>query len=239
MNKYLKQLIELSDIDKSIDGFGPRVENIEKSLRIALEKEAGVSSVIDTYNEEILEAKLKKKKNELHLAELSEKQEELTKKSAIVKTAKEVKALQLESEIAKEQCDFANEEIERLDNFVESKNTLIKEESAKLDEISKEVAEIKKSIAGELADIEKEKKEVYSNKNKLISLMDQKILTFYEKIRKWAGNTTVVPVKKQACYGCFMRLNDKVYSSVIKHEDIVTCPHCGRILYKEEQEEKA
>ncbi len=239
MNKYLKQLIELSDIDKSIDGFDPRVQSIEKSLKVSLEKEAEVVAVIDTFKEEILESKLKKKKNELHLAELSEKLNELSKKSSIVKTAKEVKALQLEEEIAKEQCDFANEEIERLEKHIETREALIEEQTAKLDEISAEVGEIRVSIAGELAEIEKEKEEVYANKNKLVSAMDQKILTFYEKIRKWAGNTTVVPVRKQACYGCFMRLNDKVYSSVIKHEDIVTCPHCGRILYKEVQENEA
>ncbi|NOX15521.1 MAG: hypothetical protein GXP61_05795 [Epsilonproteobacteria bacterium] len=239
MNKYLKQLIELSSIDKSIDGFDPRVQSIEKSLKISLEKEAGIVAVIDVYKEEILESKLKKRKNELHLAELSEKLNELSKKSAIVKTAKEVKALQLEEEIAKEQCDFANEEIQRLDNFIQARGVLIEEENEKLKEVSANVAEIRSSIAGELADIEKEKEEVYGNKNKLISAMDQKILTFYEKIRKWAGNTTVVPVKKQACYGCFMRLNDKVYSCVIREEDIVTCPHCGRILYKEAQENEA
>ena len=69
--------------------------------------------------------------------------------------------------------------------------------------------------------------------------MDQKIISFYEKIRKWAKNTAVVPVKKQACYGCFMKINDKTYSEVIKGEEIVTCPHCGRILYIEKEEEEA
>jgi predicted nucleic acid-binding Zn-ribbon protein len=69
--------------------------------------------------------------------------------------------------------------------------------------------------------------------------MSQKILTFYQKIRKWAQNSTVVPVKKQACYGCFMRINDKTYASVLKQDDIVTCPHCGRILYKEIEDAKA
>ena len=68
--------------------------------------------------------------------------------------------------------------------------------------------------------------------------MSQKILTFYEKIRKWAGNTTVVPVRKQACYGCFMRINDKTYADAIKGEEIITCPHCGRVLYIETEENK-
>lgn len=30
-----------------------------------------------------------------------------------------------------------------------------------------------------------------------------------------------------------MKLNDKTYAEVIKAEEIVTCPHCGRILYIE------
>ncbi|WP_350222899.1 C4-type zinc ribbon domain-containing protein, partial [Campylobacter jejuni] len=27
------------------------------------------------------------------------------------------------------------------------------------------------------------------------------------------------------------------YISVVKGEEIVTCPHCGRILYKEQEEQ--
>ncbi len=161
----------------------------------------------------------------------------MAKKSAIVKTAREVKALQLEEEIAKEQIDFANEEIERLDKFIQSQGEIIKEDKEKLEIASKKVEEINESISQELADIEKEKEEVYTSKQNLVSKVDKKILTFYERIKRWAGNTTVVPVKKQACYGCFMKINDKVYSAVIKQEEIVTCPHCGRILYKEKEQE--
>jgi len=236
MNKYLEQLIELSSIDKSIDGFEPRVQKIEKSLKISLEKESKIKSNIKIFEEEIKQSELKKGKNEIHLSELSDKLQELSKKSSIVKTAKEIKALQLEEEIAKEQCDFANEEIERLDSYIETRNKYIEEEQAKLEAISQEVATIRESISEELAAIEKERVAVYEHKQKLLPKIDKKILTFYEKIRRWAGNTAVAPVKKQACYGCFMRLNDKVYKSVLKQEDIVTCPHCGRILYKETQE---
>jgi len=61
--------------------------------------------------------------------------------------------------------------------------------------------------------------------------MNQKGLTFYQKIRRWAKNTTVVAVEDQACMGCNMHLNDKTYADIIKAEEITTCPHCGRILY--------
>ncbi len=239
MNKHLEQLVKLAKTDKEIDDFGPKVEVIESKLRASAVKEKDILDSIAILEEDIKDCKVKKSKNELHLAELADKLTELSKKGAIVKTDKEIKALQLEEEISKEQCEFANEEIARLESIIDAKQIDKEEIKEALEEIQKESLEIRKSIESEMAEIEKQRSEVYGTKQKLISQMSQKILTFYEKIRKWAANTTVVPVRKQACYGCFMRINDKTYAEVIKQDDIVTCPHCGRILYKETEEEQA
>jgi predicted nucleic acid-binding Zn-ribbon protein len=35
-----------------------------------------------------------------------------------------------------------------------------------------------------------------------------------------------------------MKLNDHVYSEVIRSEEIQNCPHCGRILYLEPNSEE-
>lgn len=239
MNKYLEQLIELSKLDKEIDDFGPRIAKVEKMLKLSLDKERDLKLQAESFQADIADAKLKKAKNEAHLAELSAKLKDLTKKSSLVKTAKEIKALQLEEEISKEQCDFANDEINRLDKIIDLKQTNIAALQEKIAEAVKEAEEIKTSIDSQIQAIDEERKNVYQSKDELVSQMSQKILTFYQKIRKWAENTTVVPVKKQACYGCFMRINDKTYASVLKQDDIVTCPHCGRILYKEIEEAKA
>ena len=233
MNKYLEQLIELSKLDKQIDDFEPRIAQVEKKLKLSQEKEKEFKAQTDAFAADIADAKLKKAKNEAHLAELSAKLKDLGKKSALVKTAKEIKALQLEEEISKEQCDFANEEIARLDKIIELKEQNIAQIGEKLSVAVKEAEEIKASIDSQIQLIEQERKDVYGKKETLVEQMSQKILTFYQKIRKWAHNSTVVPVRKQACYGCFMRINEKTYASVIKQDDIVTCPHCGRILYKE------
>ncbi len=238
MNKYLKQLIELSQIDKEIDSFAPKIEAINKELNRVLKKESDLIQKKESYLEEKKENTLKIRQHELHIAELSDKLKDISKKSAAVKTDKEMKALQLEEDITKEQLDFANEEIERLQKANEIKDSLISEIDEELEEVTKVVEETRKEIEAKLAKIENERKEVYAKREKLLSKINQKILEFYHKVRKWAGNTTVVPVKKQACYGCFMRINDKTYASVIKSEDIVTCPHCGRILYIEETTEE-
>ncbi|WP_281950318.1 zinc ribbon domain-containing protein [Nitrosophilus kaiyonis] len=237
MKQYIKQLVELSKVDKEIDSFEPKIIEVKSRLENVEKEKNIIEESINALNEEIQECELKKRKNELHLKELSDKLDELSKKSANVKTEKEAKAIQLEEEIAKEQINFANEEVARLENSCETKL----EEKASLEERLKEVEarleKTKEAVENELKEIEEERKKVFEKKQELISKIPQKILAFYEKIRRWAKNSAVVPVKKHACMGCYMKINDKTFSKVIKGEEIVTCPHCGRILYLEEEEE--
>jgi len=235
MNKYLQQLVELSDLDKQIDGFIPRIQDIEKAYKNIEEECETITVNIERLDEEVNDLKSQKSGTNAHIAEFSAKIKDVAKKSSSAKSEKEIKALSLEEDIAKEQLEAANEEIARLEKLIDSKNSQKDELGAKKAELEENLKNIKSKTSSELENIGKEREEVYAKKDKLIATMNQTILAFYEKIRKWAHNTAVVPVKKQACYGCFMQINDKTFSAVIKGEDIVTCPHCGRILYKQEQ----
>ncbi len=236
MNKHLEQLIDLSIVDKEIDAFEPQIEEANHKYEAALAKKEGLSTEIAVLDEEIKAEELKKQKNELHLAELSQKLEENSKKSAEIKTEREMKSLQLEEEIAKEQVTFANEEIERLEKVIDNKKEKIAALQAQMDELDSGLADIKEEVDAKLAEIDKERQLVFTKKEQLVSGMNQKGLSFYQKIRRWAKNTTAVPVKNQACMGCFMVISDKVYADVIKGEEITTCPHCGRILYLEKED---
>ncbi|MBE0515725.1 C4-type zinc ribbon domain-containing protein [Sulfurimonas sp.] len=237
MNLHLKQLIDLSQIDKEIDAFEPQIEEANSKLEAAQAKKQSIDSDIENLTKEIKDEEIKKKKNELHLQELSQKLEDNSRKSNEVKTEREMKSLQLEEEIAKEQINFANEEIERLERVVALKTEQMEAAKESLKELDANLASIKSEVDAKLDVINKSRQEVFVKKEKLISEMNQKGLAFYQKIRRWAKNTTVVPVEEQACMGCHMVINDKIYADVIKAEEITTCPHCGRILYMEAHEE--
>ena len=233
MNKHLEQLIELSHIDKEIDAFEPQIEEANLQYEALLATKNGIMNEINTLKQEIKDEQIKKQKNELHLAELSAKLEENSRKSGEVKTEREMKSLQLEEEIAKEQVSFANEEIERLEKLIDHKQSKIDDLESKATEIEGSIASVKSDVDVKLARIDEERKEVFGRKETLVSAMNQKGLSFYQKIRRWAKNTTAVPVRNQACMGCYMAVSDKVYSDVIKGEEITMCPHCGRILFLE------
>ncbi|ALV65051.1 zinc ribbon domain-containing protein [Campylobacter fetus] len=237
MNKYLEQLVNLSQIDQKIDSYAPRIENINKNLNVKKEEILSIDEKVEAIQTEIEELKSQISNTNSHIVEFGAKIKDIGKKSGAVKTEKEIKALNLEEDLAKDQLEAANEEITRLERIIDSKLNYENELQQKKVEISKTLSELENEVSEELVNIEKDRNEVYAQKEDLLAKMNQKVLTFYEKIRKWAKNTAVVPVRKQACYGCFMKINDKTYANVIKSEDIITCPHCGRILYKEENGE--
>lgn len=238
MNKHLEQLIDLSLIDKDIDAFEPQIEEANLQYDALLAMKSSVVNDIAILAQEIKDEQVKKQKNELHLAELSAKLEENSKKSAEIKTEREMKSLQLEEEIAKEQVNFANEEIDRLEKLIAHKQAKIDELSSKETEIEGKLSGVKADVDVKLAKIDADRTVIFAKKEILVAAMNQKGLSFYQKIRRWAKNTTAVPVRNQACMGCYMALSDKVYAEVIKGEEITTCPHCGRLLYLEPNTEE-
>ncbi|MDQ7045252.1 MAG: zinc ribbon domain-containing protein [Sulfurimonas sp.] len=237
MNKHLKQLIDLSKIDKEIDAFEPQIEEANYNYEAALAKTKSIESDIENLSNEIKDEELKKAKNELHLAELSQKLEDNSKKSGDIKTEREMKSLQLEEEIAKEQVTFANEEIARLEKIIEAKKEQVDAAKVSFTELQANLESVKAEVDKKLSVINNDRQSVFVKKEKLLSNVNQKGLTFYQKIRRWAKNSTVVVVEDQACMGCHMVISDKIYADVIKAEDIITCPHCGRILHVEASQE--
>ncbi len=237
MTQYLKELIELSKTDKLLDSFAPKIEAArskitqeENRLNALLEQKESLQKVLDDSQAKITAF------NE-QIALLNEQLKSIQKKNKEITNEKEMRALSLEEEIAKEKLNFANEEIERLNKIIDIKQAELDELQAKIDEVQAAVEAAKAEAQAELDAIEKEKEALFKERQERTFKIDQKVLAFYEKIRRWAGNTAVVPVKKQACYGCYMKISDKTYSEVIRGEEITTCTHCGRILYLDEESE--
>lgn len=236
MNQELKKIIELSKIDAEIDSFGPKEEALKSELNKLVEKSNALKAKIEELTDEAKECRFKANKHDAHLKELSTKLSEISKKSASLKTEREIKAIQIEEEIAREQVAFANEEIARLENLEASKKDEAKKLESTIAEIDEQIKSFESSLAGDLAELEESKKDIYAKKDKLIFEINPKVYSFYQKIKRWAGAATVVPVIAKACSGCNIIITDNDYRKVIRSEEIMTCSNCGRILYLDETE---
>ena len=233
MNKHLNELIELAKNDQAIDSYNPQLEAADKKLAKVQKKIDTAQKELDGLTSSIEDNNGKVKSFDEQLILLNEQLASNAKKLKDISTEKEMKALSLEEDIAKEKMTFANAEIERLQGINATKTELLDEASEKVTTLTETFNVLNKEVSTEKAVIEKIKGELFVKREELSRNLEQKVLSFYEKIRIWAGNTAVVPVKKQACYGCYMKLNDKTYSEVIRADEICNCPHCGRIMYIE------
>ena len=62
------------------------------------------------------------------------------------------------------------------------------------------------------------------------------MLKRYESIRGKRGGRAVVSVKNEACQGCFIHMPPQIYIQLKKGtEEIISCQHCHRMLYVEEE----
>jgi predicted nucleic acid-binding Zn-ribbon protein len=239
LNKHLQELIELSKIDKSIDDFTPLIVAAQKKLDRKVTKRDNIAKQLNELNLVIEDINSKILSYEEQIKALNEQLTLGVAKEREVKTEKEQKALQMENELAKEKLNHANEEIARQNKILEVKNQEIADVTVEFESANAEVEKVSAIVTEKLNSIEEDKGRLFATRESHTMTIDQKILSFYEKIRIWAKNTAVVPVRKQACYGCYMKLNDSAYAAIIKSEEINTCHHCGRILYLEPQTAEA
>lgn len=232
MNKHLQSLIQIANLDKQIDGLEPKIAQVRKELDANIAQKNSLLHTIQTLQEESTQLQYEIQQNDRLIHDNATRLEDISKKQQEVRNEKELRALSVEEDIAKENFTLANEQIQRLQTIQKAKHEQIaqlQEDSLKLDSV---IAELEQSTKSAIESIKQEQQEIFKQKQNIIAQSDMKSIAFYEKIRRWAKNTSVVPVFKQACGGCFIRLNDRTYTEVLCDENsIITCPHCGRILY--------
>lgn len=231
MNKNLTQLIAIAQIDKEADALDPVMQDKQSVLDKLLAQKAKQEARLRALDEMQEDARLTIARNEGIIQANSQKIEDIQQRLIEPRSDREARTLSIEEDLAKEQIRHSNNEITRLNKELESRDAQISEINSEIETLQTSIQTTKEICEKEISQIKAQQQEIFKKKEVFIAAIDKKVITFYEKIRRWAKNTSVVPVKKQACGGCFIRLNDKLYSDILQSSEIISCPHCGRILY--------
>ncbi|EJF06447.1 Zn-ribbon protein, possibly nucleic acid-binding [Thiovulum sp. ES] len=237
MNIYLQKIIELSDIDNDIANFEPRIESVKKSYANVEDGRDEIVKSINSLKTTISEINKKIASHENEIAKAREQQKDYQQKMKTVSKEREITALEVESGLQKTNIEFNNNEIASLQKKIENFETQLKNKEEKLAQFEEETISAKNEMEEKLQNLDNQYQQIRVERDEMVAeIKEKKIIIFYNKIRRWAGETTVVPVKKQSCYGCFIKLADQKYLEIIRGEEIITCPNCGRILYLESTE---
>ena len=234
MNKYLKEMVKLSKFDAELESFEPQIQLIKKDLnKIITEKEKLKQSLI-LLNSEIDEHKSKVRQSERSLAEHREKSAQNEEKMSQITNERELESLKQENDINEENIAYANQQIKQFQDVLEIKQEKADSEKARITELDELEIQAQEKVNAELKVLEDNRKDIYSNKADLVATMERQTVTLYERIKRWAKDTTVMPVVNKACTGCNILLNEQTYAELVSGEEIINCPNCGRLIYREE-----
>jgi predicted nucleic acid-binding Zn-ribbon protein len=89
----------------------------------------------------------------------------------------------------------------------------------------------KEEINKDLLDLERNLEALEKERNQLCSDFDQSLLKKYLFLRERKGGLAISSVVTGVCQTCHMGIPPQKFNELIRGSDLMTCPHCNRIIY--------
>jgi predicted nucleic acid-binding Zn-ribbon protein len=230
LKKKLDMLEELQEVDQQIDvlksaqnGLQAELTGINQGVAVAREGydllEAGLSQ---------LEAD-KKELEAIHAAELENIARSETNMKEI-KTNKEFQAVGREITAARKQvADIEEQLLQKISQIEEASSQLAAKKHA-CDELAVNSAQ---RVEAKQAEIEKVKSEIDADiqrRENVVKGLPPSLTKKFTILREQRRGQALAIARDGYCMGCNMQLPPQLYNNLYKYEELLSCPHCQRIL---------
>ena len=227
----LKALFQLQEADSKID----RIQRLRGELPLEvkdLEDElAGLQTRIDKIQGEISQKKeeIASKKNEIKESQNHIKKYE--QQQMDVRNNREYEAISKEIEFQKLEIELSEKRIKEFSFDIDNKSKLLETSQTKFEERSIDLEQKQSELNDIVSETQKEELELISASEKLASVIEDRLLSAYKRIRSNARNgLAVASVERDACGGCFNQIPPQRQLDIKTHRKIIVCEYCGRIL---------
>ena len=230
MKKKLDSLEQLQQIDLLVD--------VLKANQSALQSDMnGIAQSLDAAREgaaglKVRAAQLEKDKGELeanHAAELENiHRSEANMKE--IKTNKEYQAVGREIAAARKQVTELEEQILQKIAQLEELNSEIASGDAALLELEQNTEQRRSEKQAEIDKVQQDIDVDSLRRDTITKELPANLLKRYDNLRGQRRGKAVAVARDGYCLGCNMHLPPQLYNSLFRAEELVSCPHCCRIL---------
>jgi predicted nucleic acid-binding Zn-ribbon protein len=230
----LRQLYALQQIDSSLDELEDMKGDLPAEIERLEEKAAELEAQIETLDETMKRAFTGRDDADSEIIALKEKMEKYKAQQYEVRTNKQYDALTREMDNAAANITRLEKEMELLEGKATIARSDIETTRHQLDELNKVLEEKRAALAEVSKTTEAEELKHKHDRQKLVVRISKSDLNAYERIRKAKKGVAIVPVKREACGGCYNRVPPQKLLELRQNDKIYTCEHCGRILVSDE-----
>ncbi len=227
----LKRLIELQAIDVDVYRFKMQLREMPAEIE-ALKAEFEVKKArLKELEEKTKAIQLAQKSHE---GDLKTKEEAITKADGqllMLKTNKEYTAKLMEIESIKADKSIIEEKILLGFDELEAARKAMESERAVVASYEKDFTAKKKEIEEDMAVAQDQMKVKEGQRSQLTPDVRPDVLARYERILENKEGLAIVPMDNHACGGCHMHMTEQRVNEIKRHDQIITCDMCARILY--------
>jgi len=230
LKNRLDLLEQLQEIDVQVDVMRVAQNNLQADLN-------GIAQALDDAREGLATfkaraAQLEKEKIELEASNATEleniQRSETNMKE--IKTNKEYQAVGREIAAARKQVTELEEQILQKITQLDELNKEIAASQTTLEELEQNSEQRRSEKQSEIdkvqqdIDVDRLRREVITKE------LPANVLKRYDSLRAQRRGQAVAMARDGYCMGCNMHLPPQLYNSLFKYEELITCPHCQRML---------
>jgi predicted nucleic acid-binding Zn-ribbon protein len=235
IKEQLRKLVELQKLDFDIYALKRDLEEKPAKVDELKAQFEAQKATLKQLEERLKAIQVDQKNYEL---DLKQKEDLITKADqslGLLKSNKEYQAKLYEIENFKADKSIIEEKVLILFDDIEDARKKMDQEKAVVAQEEKKYLEQKKLVDDEIA-IAKDRIHVLeSQRNQLVPGVHPDNLRRYDKILQNKDGLAIVPIKNQACGGCFMHVTEQLFNNIKMHDQIVYCDQCARMLYIEDE----
>ena len=231
MLETIEKLLILQDRDQKIRRAGGELAHLAPEREGLRAKAAASRSQLETSKARLKQTEADRKRLELDVQEKQQQIERYANQQLQTRKNEEYRALAHE-------IDACKAEITRIEDreleLMEQAEQLQKE----IGRATRDGDETNKSVEGQVAqlnqreeNLKKELAVLQQGRAELAAAVDDSARARYERLIKSKGENVVVGVEHGVCGGCHMKLPAQDLVTCQGQQEIVSCIHCGRILY--------
>lgn len=235
MKKRLDMLEQLQEIDYLIDnlktarnGLTGEMGGIEQALIEARLELAGLESRV---------VQLEQEKEELETGQAAE-QENIRRSEANmkeIKTNKEYQAVGREIAAARRQAAEIDEQTLQKIGLIDDLNTEIAALNGTLAELEQNTSQRREEKQAEIDKIQQDIDEDVARREAITKELPAGVVKRYNALREQRRGQAVAIARDGYCLGCNMNLPPQLYNSLFRGDELISCPHCQRMLILKHQ----
>lgn len=238
MDDEIKQLMEAQQIDLEVDKLR-KCRNIYPAQIAALEGE--VATLEQTLRETIAAIQKNEVNNRNLDSEIATERERLTAREQrllVTKTNKEYTAVQHEIVQSRERINLLENEALALLTDMETLTPRKAELEQKLEETRTANREKIAEITEKLNSLESDIDVMVHKSERALEGVSSRAMNVYRRLRRSKSGIaiSIVDPNKLSCRGCFKQLPPQKVLELRRHDKMMFCENCGRILYWNDHE---